>query len=307
MFIIIPVGVDYQARRYPVVTFTFMGINVLVYLLAWAVFLGGGPEAEFGLVKTLGLIPAHLTLHGLITSMFTQVGLFHLLGNMVYLFLFGACVEDIVGRGWFIGFYLLGGLLAGFLHLLVALAGSSASLPLIGASGAVSACIGGFVLLLGKTKINFRYFGWFFLRAFSGDFWLPAWLVISFWFLQDLFAAFVTVAADSPGEGVAFVAHVGGFLAGLAMIGLFRATRRANLTAQVLHPRPAVRARPAVRVVSPEPATILLYANGNQTGPFTRQQMAETLAAGSVPPDALYWQEGLPEWRPISELSGDGV
>jgi len=98
-------------------------------------------------------------------------------------------------------------------------------MPLIGASGAISACLGGFVVLLKNTKINFRYFAWFLVRAWDGDFWLPAWLVISFWFLMDLISAVGSVVGPGRGGGVAFAAHVGGFIGGFLMMLAWRGVR----------------------------------------------------------------------------------
>lgn len=222
MFFILPVGVDYEARRAPVVTYTFLGLNALIYLLSWVALASGGFDGEMRFVETLGLTPAHVTAHGFLTSLFTQVGLFHLLGNLVYLYLFGACVEDLIGRWQFVLFFLLGGLAADFLHIAAALANGTADMPLIGASGAISACLGGFVVMLKNTKINFRYFAWFMVRGWDGDFWLPAWLVILFWFLMDVVSAVGSVVGPGRGGGVAFAAHVGGFVGGFLMMLAWR-------------------------------------------------------------------------------------
>src|SRR6185369_6905258 len=111
MFFLLPVAVDYQARRYPVVTFTLMGLNAVIYLVTLAVFLAGKGDSE-PLIMNLGLIPGEKIWWTWITSMFVHEGLFHFGGNMIYLFLFGACVEDLMGRLLFSFFYLAGGLIA---------------------------------------------------------------------------------------------------------------------------------------------------------------------------------------------------
>src|SRR5262249_33716935 len=130
------------------------------------------------------------------------------------------CVEDMIGRWWFLGLYLLGG----FLAQLTYIAGSpdhfASEIPMGGASGAISACMGAYLVLRTRVKIDFRYFALIFFRFFSGDFSLPAWVVISFWFAKDLFFAALTYSLNEGHGGVAFGAHVGGFLAGLALVGL---------------------------------------------------------------------------------------
>ena len=314
MFFLLPVGVDYAPRRAPVVTYTFLGLNVLIYLFSWMALASGGFDGEMRFVEVLGLKPAHVTAHGFVTSLFTQVGLFHLLGNLVYLYLFGACVEDLIGRWQFVLFFLLGGLAADFLHIAAALANGTAEMPLIGASGAISACLGGFVVLLKNTKINFRYFVWFLVRAWDGDFWLPAWLVISFWFLMDLISAVGSVVGPGRGGGVAFAAHVGGFIGGFLMMLAWRGVRswagERGEAANVPAPAPArvptrvtprVAPVPATAAVKDEPATVYLHENGVQSGPFPPGQVRRMLAAGGVSPEAVYWREGMAEWRSVAE------
>src|SRR5262245_29694697 len=105
--LIFPVGADYRAERQPVVTFTLIGINIAVFLLEIVAAANGGDETMF---RTLGLVPADHGWWAWITSTFLHAGFFHLIGNMAYLYIFGACVEDILGRGKFAAFYLGGGL-----------------------------------------------------------------------------------------------------------------------------------------------------------------------------------------------------
>src|SRR5215469_15694875 len=110
MFFLLPVGVDYRARRYPVVTFTLMGLCVLVYLVTLGFQLGKGEGVTEWVLAHLWLVPAASHWWTYLTSLFVHEGFFHLAGNMVYLFLFGACVEDVIGRPKFITFYLVCGL-----------------------------------------------------------------------------------------------------------------------------------------------------------------------------------------------------
>lgn len=299
-FFILPVGVDYRARRYPVVTFTLMGLNVLVYLITLLLTLNGGKETQEWILQHLWLTPANSPWYTYVTTLFVHEGFFHLAGNMVYLFLFGACVEDLLGRVKFSVFYLLGGLAADFGHIAASPAHFAATIPLGGASGAITACIGAFVLLLARTQIEFKWVFFLLFRIWSGDFFLPAWIVISAWFLKDLAMAGLTLAGGAEGGGVAFAAHVGGFLWGLAAVGLLKLTEKrepeGELAQTLTLPRPAFAAAAA------EAASIYLFADGTQSGPFTPTQIEEMLRLGSIPADANYWQEGMPDWASVAEL-----
>lgn len=206
MFDILPVAVDYQARRYPVVTFTLMGLNAVLYLLSLYFFFA--PPKKSGTPGSLIYL--------------FMPAFFHFVGNMIYLFLFGACVEDLMGRLWFTLFYLGGGLLANLTQVLLT-TGDGADIPIVGASGAISACIGGFLIVLAKTRINFRWFFWFWFRIFNGEFWMAAWIVITFWFLMDFGSLILELGFSSGGGGgVAFGAHVGGTAAGALTMWLVR-------------------------------------------------------------------------------------
>lgn len=295
MFFIIPVGVDYDARRYPVVTFTLMGLCTAIWLVTLLCRIQYGPEVDQWVFQNLWLIPNRSGLMAYLTTMFVHGGFLHLVGNMIYLFLFGSCVEDLIGRGRFLVFYLLGGLLASWAQILVSPAHFSSAIPIGGASGAISACIGGFVLFLWKTRIEFKWVFLFFVRLFSGEFFVPAWLVISFWYGADLLGAVMSMSSTEETGGVAFGAHVGGFLAGLAMISLEKARLK----------REEHRAEENVTAHLPAmPANILLFMNGQQCGPFTDHQVQDMIRLGSVPADALYWRDGLEDWRSIQEISG---
>jgi membrane associated rhomboid family serine protease len=287
-FFFLPVGVDYDARRYPVVTFTLVGINLLVYLLSLVILINGGIEALRHFVEAWGLIPAQVRFHAFLTSMFTHAGLVHFLGNMVYLYLFGACVEDMIGRGPFLAFYMVSGWVSEAAHVMLA-SGDGAYLPCVGASGAISACLGAFLLLQPKTRINFRYWGLFIVRFMAGEFWIPAWIVLSFWFLGDLYSLFAS-SGDASQGGIAFAAHVGGFLAGMAIMAMGRAWHR----------RPAAPAPAGVRTALPP--TIYLWHEGVKTGPFTVAQVRDMVALGSITTEAWYWREGMADWKNVLDL-----
>lgn len=309
MFFLLPVGVNYQTNRLPLVTFILMGLNILIYVIGLIARFNGGDDAEIWIVEHLWLIPASSSWHAYLTSMFVHAGFFHLLGNMIYLFLFGCCVEDMVGRWKFLVFYLLGGLAADFGHIAAIGEHFQSEIALGGASGAVTACLAGFLVLFSRQEIEFRYFGFFFLRFFSGDFSLPAWIVISFWFAKDLLFAALSYAHESTGGGVAFAAHVGGFIGGLALVFLFKMTHRTSSEdSSAAEPPPALIPRPVSSTELPpedlaETPSIYLCENGVESGPFNSHQIRQMVTLGSVSTEAQYWQEGMTEWSPIQDFS----
>jgi Uncharacterized membrane protein (homolog of Drosophila rhomboid) len=312
MFIILPVGMNYQTRRLPIVTFTLIGLNVLIYLISLVFTLTQGKDAIEWIYGHLWLIPADSAWHPYLTSMFVHEGFFHLLGNMLYLFLFGCCVEDIIGRWRFTALYLLGGLAAEFAYIAGTPAHFASEIPMGGASGAISACMGAYLPLRSKVHIDFKYFGMFFFRVFSGEFSLAAWVVITFWFLKDVFFAVLSYNINEGGGGVAFGAHVGGFVAGLGLIGLHKLfspkqnaeTKRGPMRVPVRKAAP-VAARAPVANVNETP-TLYVYQGETQYGPYNLFQIQQMMADGSVTSDAQYWSEGMTDWRSIAELA-DGV
>lgn len=171
--------------------------------------VGTEVPAGHGMVCVVGTVP---TWHTAVTSMFLHGGWFHLIGNMWFLWVFGNNVEDSMGHGRFVAFYLLCGLAAAAVQ--VAMDPASA-IPMVGASGAISGVMGAYVLLYPRVRVRIIVFlGIIFFR--TG---LPAWAMLGYWFLLQLAGA----SMAPPGEGgVAFWAHAGGFVAGLALILLFR-------------------------------------------------------------------------------------
>lgn len=299
MFITIPTGVNYLTRRYPVVTFGIMGLNTLLYLLSFVLVdrTPDGEETDW-LIEHLGLIPAESVWYTYFTSLFVHAGFWHLFGNMLYLFLFGSCVEDLIGRWQYAIFYLAGGVAADFGHIIASAGNFDSMIPLVGASGAISACMGGFVLLLHGNKIEFKYIFFLFFRFYAGEYSLPAWLVISFWFLKDL--AFAILAAQTEGGGgVAFAAHAGGFLGGMALIGIWKFLNK-NGRLDPLRDDSAEGA--GHQACAAALATIYLFENNVQSGPFTREQLIDMQSIGSLSADVLYWHEGMTDWRSLDEL-----
>jgi membrane associated rhomboid family serine protease len=307
MFIVLPVGMNYETRRAPVVTFTLMGLNTLIYVVSLGFTLGHGSDATTWIHQHLWLIPADSTWHTFLTSMFVHSGFFHLLGNMLYLFLFGCCVEDIIGRWRFLALYLLGGLTADLAYIALTPEHFASEIPMGGASGAISTCMGAYVLLRSKVDIDFKYFAFIFFRFFTGEFSLAAWVVISFWFLKDLFFAALSYYLDAGLGGVAFGAHVGGFVAGLGLIGVHKLfapkeeqPRSAPVRVHLRQKAPAL--APAPVPTYSEAPSIYVYDKETQYGPYGLMEIQQMLAQRAISEQALYWSEGMTEWRSVSEL-----
>ncbi len=218
----IPIHDDNPSRITPWVTWSVMGACTLVYL--WQV--GHGPREQQALVYGLGLVPGVLigdlalppdlyrvpAVLTVFTSMFLHGGLLHLLGNMLYLWIFGNNIEDAMGHVRYGLFYLLCGLGAA---LAQALPNPDSQIPMIGASGAISGVLGAYLVLFPHARVLVAIPFGFYVHTI----YLPAVLVLGFWFALQLFSS----AGTNPAAGgVAFFAHVGGFLSGMALIPVFR-------------------------------------------------------------------------------------
>ena len=197
----IPIGDESPLKTTPVVTYSLIAVNVLVF----AAMLIGGSGAYRDAVNHWGFTPAGFSIITLFTSMFVHSGPVHLVGNMLYLWIFGDNVEDVFGRGGYIAFYLFTGLAAGLGHYIAA---PGSSIPLVGASGAISAVLGAYILLFAGNKIRvLLWFGFYFVRVVN----IRAIWVLGFYFLLQVVYAIVA----GPQAHVAYWAHIVGFLAGL--------------------------------------------------------------------------------------------
>ncbi|HEY8553744.1 MAG TPA: rhomboid family intramembrane serine protease [Burkholderiales bacterium] len=221
----IPLRDDIPSSRVPVVNFTLLGACLLVFL--WQLSLG--PEGFERAVFSLGVIPA--TLLGdaelpaelrlippeatIFTSMFMHGGLLHLAGNLLYLWIFGDNVEDAMGHGRFLVFYFACGIVAA---LAQALPDPDSTIPMIGASGAISGVLGAYLLLYPRARVLVLIP----LGFFSQIVHLPAIFVLGLWFLLQLVSS---LFAEAGQGGVAFGAHIGGFIAGMALVPFFKRAR----------------------------------------------------------------------------------
>ena len=198
----------------PYVNLTLIGLCVLVFLYEF--FL---PPARFeDFIFQYGAIPAEIT-HGenlisLLTSMFLHGGWWHLIGNMLFLWVFGDNIEDAMGHVSYLLFYILCGLAAAMAQVLL---DTNSTIPIVGASGAISGVMGAYIVLFPHGRIRalvfFGYFGQVIL--------VPAWVMIGIWFALQIFGGFAALGGVDQG-GVAFWAHVGGFIAGTVLVWLFR-------------------------------------------------------------------------------------
>lgn len=216
----IPIRDSNPTRSFPFVTVLLIVINIVLYLYEHA--LGENGVRVF--IASYALVPERLfhadtVVHGpvpagvtIFTSMFLHGGLFHIAGNMLYLWIFGNNIEDAMGRMRFVAFYLVCGAIAALGH---AILNTRSTVPMIGASGAISGVLGAYLLLYPKARVMTLFTLGFFVRMIE----VPAMVVLVFWFVFQILNAII---ASTDGGGVAWFAHLGGFIAGMTLIGLFK-------------------------------------------------------------------------------------
>jgi membrane associated rhomboid family serine protease len=207
----LPVQDFRPTKIFPVVTYTIIAVNILVFLLEIFLDMTGDLEWFF---NTFAIIPAYIVegkqLYTLITAMFMHGGVMHILFNMLYLHIFGNNVEDSMGSKRFIIFYALCGLVASFAQIYI---DPTSEIPNLGASGAIAGVLGAYLVMYPTERIG-TLVGYAYVR-------IPAVFVLLSWFVLQLFSGFFSLGAPSAG-GIAFFAHIGGFVAGLILIFLFR-------------------------------------------------------------------------------------
>ncbi len=164
-----------------------------------------------GVSCTMGAMPPWVTP---LTSMFMHGGWFHLIGNMWFLWLFGPNIEDVMGRFRYTVFYLVVGLAAAAAQVL---ADPTSTLPMVGASGAISGVMGAYVVLFPRVRVHL----WIFLGIFMTRVTVAAYVMLGYWFLLQVLGGSVN-ALEAEGGGVAFAAHVGGFVSGALLVNVFK-------------------------------------------------------------------------------------
>lgn len=201
-----PIRDHNPSRRTPIVTWALMAANILIFLGYWPLF--DDPRALNAFFNTWAMIPAEISsgqaYQTLISSMFLHGGWMHLLGNMLFLWIFGDNLEDEMGHIPYLGFYLASGIGAGLAQIFW---DPSNMIPNVGASGAIAGVMGGYLLLFPKARVDILLIFIVFFRVFP----IPAWVMLGVWFTLQLVSGLV-----SPTDmgGVAYWAHAGGFLIG---------------------------------------------------------------------------------------------
>lgn len=246
----IPIGDDNRDRRTtPIINYLFILINILVFIFLqdWgrdmsftygysavpAEILTGHDiithsrtvldEITGQYVRIPGLAPTHVNVYlTLLTSLFMHGGLAHIIGNMLFLYIFGDNVEDAMGHGNYFIFYLLCGIIAGLAHVFSTyFFGQSPYVPSLGASGAISGVLGGYIILFPRKKVYIWIFFFFTIAV-------PAFIAVGLWFVFQLVNSLGALGGREAG-GIAYAAHIGGFVAGILLIRLFTRKRTAVL------------------------------------------------------------------------------
>lgn len=208
-----PIGDDNTSRRtLPLVTYALIALNVLFFLVE----LSGGDA----FIETWAFVPSRFLANPagdfltIFTSMFMHGGWLHIGGNMLYLWIFGDNVEDRFGHLRYLVFYLLCGIAATFAQLAFSL---GSSIPNLGASGAIAGVLGAYLLLFPQRKVT--------VMLGSGVTQMPALIVIGLWFVLQLFSGIGSIASSADTGGIAYMAHIGGFIAGVVLAFILRGNR----------------------------------------------------------------------------------
>jgi membrane associated rhomboid family serine protease len=206
-------------RRFPIVNYALIAINIIVFVTQ----LGMSEQQLNQVYLTQSVVPALAsrapfspeTLTDILRSMFFHAGWAHLLGNMLYLWIFGDNVEDRLGSIVYVAFYLICGFAAGYAQVLI---DPNSQIPLVGASGAIAGVLGGYIVLFPNVKVRGLIIFGYFARLTE----IPALIVLGFWFVLQLFSGVMSLGPNTDQGGTAFFAHVGGFVVGAAIIFVFK-------------------------------------------------------------------------------------
>jgi membrane associated rhomboid family serine protease len=226
---VIPLRDANPTRRTPFVTLLLVLACSAAFVWELSVAATGGDAALEALVTRYGAVPAAVSadlqagnlvtpaMLGVLTSIFLHGGWLHLLGNMLFLWIFGNNIEDRFGHLGFLAFYLAGGIAAALAQVAI---DPASTVPLIGASGAIAAILGAYFVFYPGARITSLVFLGFFYQVLN----VPALLVLGYWFVLQLIDGFASLGADTAQGGVAFFAHIGGFVAGMVVAGVLRVT-----------------------------------------------------------------------------------
>jgi membrane associated rhomboid family serine protease len=213
----IPLRDVIPSRTTPVVTISLVVLNALIFLYELSL---GEQVNEF--MFSFGLVPAYFSWLNVVTSMFLHGGFLHAAGNMLYLWIFGDNVEDRMGHGRFLAFYLLCGIAAALAQTITV---PNSTVPMVGASGAIAGVMGAYFVLYPHSRIVTLVTLLFFWQIME----VPAVLFLGIWFLMQFLSGVGSIASATAGEpagGIAFWAHVAGFAAGVLGVMIFRRPER---------------------------------------------------------------------------------
>lgn len=218
----LPIRDANPSSRFPIVTITLIVVNVLFFLYELLLIPAGTSDQA---ILQMALVPYQMThafgpdaVIDMFRSMFLHGGWMHLLGNMLYLWLFGDNVEDIMGPVRFIIFYFLAGIAASLAQVAIA---PNSEVPLIGASGAIAGVLGAYLVRFPRARVlTLIFLGWFIRLVEIRAVW-----VLGFWFVLQLFSGVLSIGVQTGG-GVAYFAHIGGFLAGVVLVWVFAPQQR---------------------------------------------------------------------------------
>ncbi len=217
----IPLRDNIAHKKFPYVNTFFIFVNIVVFI--YELILGSNLNVfinQYALVPEQFLAGNTLSIERLVplfTSMFMHAGLLHIAGNLLFLFIFGDNVEDSMGHFRYFVFYLVVGILSGFAHIY---ANPSSAVPSLGASGAISGVLGAYFLLFPAARVATLIFLLFFFWVME----IPAWVFLGLWFLLQAISG--ASSMNTNGGGVAFWAHIGGFVSGFILILFFRKRRK---------------------------------------------------------------------------------
>lgn len=210
----IPLRSSERVYSRPVITSSLIAINIIIYFYQWTL----SPYRLEQLVRTWGIIPDDLHAVSLFTSMFLHGSWLHVLGNMLFLWVFGRNLEDLIGGGRFLLFYVLCGVAAGLVQVVANLYSPA---PTVGASGAIAGVMGAYLIKFPRSQIDTLF--WFVLVIRLA---VPAPFYLLLWFGMQVLDSAFSGERNYTGGGVAYFAHIGGFIAGILLIRLFPSRQR---------------------------------------------------------------------------------